>query len=545
MKIRTNISKISFLWLIVVLTSCEKYLEIEPKDQVTDATIWSNTDNAGLFLNNIYSDLPRVYNDTDPIDNYSDDAMNDLNYTYSRTTYAQSIYTPVNGPSQWGEYSKIRKCNLFIKNVQSSVFSEGWKKQKLAEARFLRAYSYHLLWMYHGGVPIITDVLSQNSQGDEIYRKRNTKQETFKFIIDELTTSYIDLPLKSDAGRATRGAALTLKGWCELFEASPLNNPSNDQQKWILAANTNKQVIELGVYDLFNDYQTMFYEDNNNNIEEIFSRQYLANTPLGGSREGFTGPHKAGGENKSFGGVRPTHDLVQQYFMKNGLPITDPASGYDPQNPYKDREKRFYQSISYDGAEWLGNLMIYKVGSGSLLEFDPTDARAGANTGYDLVKGMNPKYAIHGDNKMNSASQKFFRYAEVLLSYAEAQNEASGPDPSVYAAINKVRVRSALPGLRSGLTQNEMRAAIRQERRVELAFEQKRLLDLLRWKIAEINLNRNLLGMRIDNVNGKWVYSVVPAVGGVRKFNANKNYLWPIPQSAMDKNSKLTQNDNY
>lgn len=527
-------------------TSCKKYLEVESKSLVTDASVWASPQNADLFLNDIYAGLPRDYNNSDPVDNYSDDAMNDLNYTYSRVTFSQSIYTPNDGPNYWNSnYSNIRKCNLFIKNVSASDLSAEWKTKRLAEARFLRAFYYQILWINYGGVPIITDVLDQSSQGDDIYRARNTPEETFKFISDELAAISGDLPLRADQGRASRGAALTLKGWCELFEASAFRNPTNDLSKWAKAAATNKQVIDLDIYSLFPDYQTMFYEENNNNVEEIFSRQYVGGTALGGSREGLTAPHNVAGESKSFGGVRPTQDLVQEYFMANGLPITDPASGYDPQHPYENREKRFYQSICYDGAQWLGVTMVYKVGSGSQNEFDPGDSRGGSNTGYDLVKGMDPKYAVHGDNKISSASQKFFRYAEVLLSYAEAQNEAVGPDASVYDAVNEVRRRSDLPNLTPGMDQEKMRKAIRQERRVELAFEQKRLMDLIRWKIAEVNLNRNLLGMRIDNVGGNWVYSVVPAAGGQRKFDANKNYVLPIPQSARDKNSELIQNPNY
>lgn len=542
-------STIPLLLLIMAImsfASCKKYLEVESKSLVTDATAWASSQNADLFLNDIYSGLPRYYNISDPIDNYSDDALCDLSNQYSRVTFAMSIYTPNDGPNYWNSnYSNIRKCNLFIKNVTASDLSAEWKTKRLAEARFLRAFYYQILWINYGGVPIITDVLDQSSQGDDIYRARNTSEETFKFITDELAAISGDLPLRADQGRASRGAALTLKGWCELFEASAFRNPSNDLSKWATSAATNKQVMDLGVYSLFPDYQTMFYEGNNNNSEEIFSRQYVGGTALGGSREGLTAPHNVAGVSKSFGGVRPTQDLVQEYFMANGLPISDPASGYDPQHPYQNREKRFYQSICYDGAQWLGTTMVYKVGSGSQNEFDPGDFHMGSNTGYDLIKGMDPKYAVHGDNKISSASQKFFRYAEVLLNYAEAQNEAVGPDESVYNAINKVRDRSDLPGLTLGMTQEEMRNAVRQERRVELAFEQKRLMDLIRWKTAEVNLNRNLLGMRIDNVGGNWVYSVVPAAGGQRKFDANKNYVLPIPQSAIDKNSRLIQNPNY
>lgn len=530
---------------ILIATSCNKFLDVLPKSQVSDGTLWTNTGNADLFLNGIYASLPRAYNTADPIDNYSDDSMNDLIYEYSRSTFAMSNFDASNGPNQWQHFANIRKCNLFISKAEQSQLPDDWKKKRLAEARFLRAYFYHILWMNHGGVPIIKDVLNYNEQGDEIFRARATSEEVFTFINEELEEISDELPERSDIGRATKGAVLTLKGWCELFWASALNNPSNDKVRWEKAAQTNQQVIDLGLYDLFSDYQAMFYEENNNNIEEIFSRQYLGGTTLGGSREGLTGPSSAGEVSRSYGGVRPTQNLVDAYFMANGLPITDPASGYNPQDPYKNREKRFYQSISYNGAEWLGFEMVYVKGSGSKNEIDLSDGNFGSNTGYDLVKGMNPKYAIQGDQKLNSANQKFFRFAEVLLSYAEARNEAYGPDLSVYESVNQVRQRSELPPLKAGMTQSEMRRAIRQERRVELAFEQKRLFDLFRWKTAEVELNGNLKGMKIEKRGNDLFYTVIDAAGGKRSFYPEKNYVFPIPQTAIDRNKNLVQNPNY
>jgi len=525
-----------------VLASCNDYLELSPTDRITDGIVWSTTTNADAFLNNIYVGLPRYYNDSDPIDNFSDDAMGGVLGNYSRTTFTLAAYNASNAPNYWsGNYSNIRKCNLFLEKILDSELPEDWKKVRIAEARFLRAFFYHTLWIFYGGVPIIKETLNLTEQGDAIFRSRNTDEETFNFIVSELEAIANELPLTTEAGRATRGAALTLKGWVELYYASPLKNPGNDVNRWRKAAETNKRVIDLGAYDLFPNFQTMFYEENNNNIEEILSRQYLGGTTLGGSREGLQGPFNVGGESKSWGGVRPAHDLVHEFFMANGLPIDDPNSGYNQNTPYANREKRFYYTVTYDGAQWLGQTMIYRVGSGSLIEY----AKA-SPTGYDLVKGMNPKYATHGDQRLNSASQKIFRYAEVLLNYAEAQNEASGPDKSVYQAINKIRARVELPPLKPGLSQEEMRRSIRQERRVELAFEQKRLFDIYRWKIAEVVLNRPAMGMKIESgPNGTTIATVEPAAGGERKFYPEKNYLLPIPQSALDKNKLLTQNPNY
>jgi len=465
---------------------------------------------------------------------------------YSFTTYAQSNYTPNTVRDDWTpSYNNIRQCNLFIQKVTESVLPESWKKLRLAEAKFLRAYFYQILWISYGGVPIITDVLDKKTQGDSIFRARNTSDETVAFITNECASSAKDLPAKSDAGRATSGAALTLKGWCELFQASPLKNPGNDKARWALAAATNKQIIDMNIYSLFPDYETMFYEENNNNAEVIFDKAYLGGTALGGSREGLQGAWIVGGVQRAFSAPNPTQKLVDAYFMANGLPITDPASGYDSQNPYLNREKRFYQSIVYDGSFWLGFEMELWIGSGSPNTLDLSSANEATNTGYYFRKGLNPKYAKNGNLRLNSAHFIIFRYGEVLLSYAEAQNEASGPNNSVYEAINKVRQRSNLPPLVPNLNQAQMRDAILQERRVELSFEHKRWPDLLRLKTAEINLNGPFHAMKVEKVGGKKVYTVISAPNGTRIFYANKNYLLPVPQNVLDKNLKLIQNPNY
>ena len=231
--------------------------------------------------------------------------------------------------------------------------------------------------------------------------------------------------------------------------------------------------------------------------------------------------------------------------MANGLPIDDPNSGYDPQDPYSNREKRFYESLVYDGSEWAGAVIVMKQGVGSKNETDLASKNESTNTGYYIRKGLNPAYAINGNNRQNSANYIILRYAEVLLGYAEAQNEAVGPDQSVYDAINKVRARVDLPPLEEGLSQDEMREAIYQERRVELAFEDKRYFDLLRLKLAEEKLNGVMHAMLIEEVGGNVVYTVIPATQGEMVFHPEKNYLFPIPQSAIDRNPNLTQNPGY
>ena len=548
-KIINNLSGkvLTLLITILVMTSCQDYLEITPKDRISDLSVWTSKSTAELFLNGIYGIIPDEYNTSDNEEFYTDNILSTYGSSYSRATYALAAYTPTNGPSKWSLYTYIRKCNVFITNVTVSELDETWRTLRLAEARVIRAYLYMLLCTRHGGVPVITDVLNQSTQGDEIFRARNTFEDTYQFIINECAEITDNLPVKAaENGRVTKGAALTLKAFCELFYASPLYNKTNDLNRWKTAAATYKQVIDLNAYTLFSNLGTLFLEANNYNSEVIFSKGKKGGTSMGGSREGLWGPLKVNNVNKAFGYANPTQNLVDQYFMANGLSITDPGSGYDPQNPYLNREKRFYNDILYDGASWLGYPVYFWIGSGDEMTFDFGDAGDASNTGYAYIKGLNPTYSnTFGDNKLSSGNYIIFRYAEVLLSYAEAQNEAIGPDESVYSAVNKVRTRVSLPGLSTGLTQAQMRDAIRHERRVELAMEEKRWVDLIRWKIAETVLNGTVHAMRIEKVNGVKKYTVVNAPGGTKKFDATKNYLWPIPQTAMDQNENLTQNPNY
>lgn len=553
---KINIKNLSGLLLIVSMMgsySCKKSLDsslgVLPHDRLTDATVWTDEGTADLFLNDIYGQLPDGNNWYDPFDNWSDNSICAFGWPNSRNEAQQANFTPSTltfgdllNVFDWGtNYNLVRKTNLFIAKVTASGLSEDYKKKRIAEARFLRAYFYHLLWMSYGGIPVITVPLSVSSQGDSIFYARNSFDETFKFITDELGSIAIDLPETNDPGRATTGAALTLKGWCELFA-----------HKYTDAAATNRQIIDsLGngkVYDLFPDYGTLFLPEGNANKEGIFYRQYIPRVK-GGRYEGTNAAtFTKGGAETSWGGVDPTQELVDDYEMDNGLPISDPTSGYNAQNPYVRREKRFYQSIVYDSSFWYDGIIFTRQGIGSPNEIDLSDHNDATQTGYYLRKRCNDKITLGSDNWdgfTGGQNYYYFRYAEVLLNYAEAQNEAAGPDPSVYDAINKVRARAALPPLPDGLSQDAMRIDIRRERRIELAFEDKRWWDLIRWNIAHINLNKQLHGIAITGSGANLKYTPVTTPGGNRKFDAAKNYLFPIPQAALDQNKKLTQNPGY
>ena len=246
--------------------------------------------------------------------------------------------------------------------------------------------------------------------------------------------------------------------------------------------------------------------------------------------------------------------------MANGKPITDPTSGYDPQNPYVGRERRFYKWIVYDGApykmDWMSTTdtiytRIDKVRK-SLNEID-FGLNDWTNTGYYFKKKLNPP--TRPAQGQSGANYIYFRYTEVLLGYAEAQNEAVGPDASVYSAINAIRARVSLPALTAGLSQSQMRDAIRQERRVELCFENKRFFDIKRWKIGEQVMTVDLHGMKIENTvpsnnSGVWKYTPIglsdPPSTTIHPHSfVAKGYMQPIPVPVLNQNPKLVQTPGY
>lgn len=563
MKIKTLI-KIGLLSLSTLLSSCEDWLEIDPNDRFGDNVVWGSEDNANMFLNDIYNQLPHLNNETQCLEQYSDNSYVGAEWMNARTT----IYTAALSPTSWipgpwdmwkwgrqnngdakGQYERIRSCNLFINKVTESNFSEDFKKEKIAEARFLRAWFYHYLWMAYGGVPIITKVLNNNVDSD-IFYPRETAQKTFEFIDNELEAIKDSLPVTRDAselGRATKGAALALKGWIELFHASTLRNPQNDKTRWNKAALTLKQIIDLDIYHLQPSILDLWTETTNNNPEVIFDFQMSKQN--GGRREGLFGPVFVKGVQASWGNMQPTQELIDDYCMANGLPISDPNSGYDPNHPYENREKRFYQSILYDGAMWQGEEIITRVGVGSPNEIDLSSSSDVTNTGYYTRKTIDE--SVNGaDNLQMSngmANYIFFRYADVLLMYAEASLEA-GDKPTAIEYLNLVRTRGGnMPSIEatypSGVTDSQLREIIRRDRRIELAFEDKRYWDIIRWKICDGEngvMNKPVGGMLIQDTNGDGIWEYTYHEVCKRSF-LPRMYYQPIPQYVIDKNPVIRQ----
>lgn len=582
-KYNKDIAKVFLFGILVIsIGSCKKdgFLEVPGTSILTNKTTFETQANADLFVNNIYSRLPDGNNGTDQTlegwtDNNNCTATGHTGQALIRSG-ALSSGNATNGPdNQLGwqrNYENIRSCNVFLKEAETkkSTYDAAWYVQRVAEVRALRAFFYSILFRNYGGLPLITIPLN-NKDGSDIFYARATIDETVAFIAADCDAAAAVLPLtqaSKDVGRITKGAALMIKGDVELFAASPLVNKTKDLAKWAKAAATLKSVMDLNVYSLFKTsngpatgpgplainsttgkgsassaYRDQFLAINNWNSETILARGY-ALPGKGHRREGFMGPVKVNGGTQAWGGFSPTQNLVDDYEMDNGKAITDPTSGYDPQHPYKDRESRFEQTIIYDGSYWQGDIMKTRLGGDN--EIDLGAKGDISNTGYYARKTLDE--SIKGQSSFaapNISNYIFYRYAETLLSYAEAQNEAlAAPDQSVFDAVNEVRGRVLLPVVPPTTNKNDMRIIIRRERRVELAFEDRRWYDIRRWEITtkyEAVLTKPMYGMSIDPSSGTLVYTKV--AGFQNKYFEYMNWL-PIPVDVTNANPKLEGHNN-
>jgi hypothetical protein len=381
------------------------------------------------------------------------------------------------------------------------------------------------------------------------------------YIVSECSSVAASLPLvriREDYGRASGGAALALKARVLLFAASPLFNgggiePGNnvtgyavaDPERWKLAADAALTVMNTAAYSLNEDNTTApgygFYKLFTLRVNP----EYILAKMQGGNRE-LESAWQPPSRNGAKGGF-PYQEFVDAFNMANGLPITDPASGYDPNDPYRNRDPRLAYSVIRDQMPLIQNtglkepVNIYLGPDGKGVSQDAV--HAGTPTGYYTNKMLDENIAanfIHGSNRCFP----LMRYAEVLLNYAEATNEYTGPTQEVYNAVELVRKRAGLQPyqLAAGLTKEQMREAIRAERRVELAFEGHRFWDVRRWKIAEQTENKQMNGMEVRRNGSNVTYTIFP----VRKHNFRKAmYLWAIPQGETAKSPELKQNPSW
>ncbi len=530
---------------IIATSSCSKRYEKEPLENITEDYIWDVTDSAGIyarnFLQNTYTFLPNGYNRIDGsiLCAASDDAIpsqNGSNVAFLSNGGLSPVFNP---DDAWAKnYEGIRKANTFLANIdkvpmRDAQLKEWWR----AEARFLRSIFYFELVKRYGGIPLIGNKVF--TLEDDLQIPRNTFEECVNFIVSECDDIKAKLRIDpiddGNLGRITRGGALALKAKILLIAASPLNNPTSDPALWKKAADAASDIVSLNVFALEPNFANVFITRKNKEVILAFQRGQTSDVETSNAPVGYTTPI-------SNGLTSPTQNLVDAYGMKNGLAITDAGSGYLPNDPYKagTRDPRFYLTVFTNGTQWLRRPV--QTFEGGLDK--PGGALVQTKTGYYMRKFMGD---MSNQTSYPTQTHNFilFRYAEVLLNFAEAQNEFAGPIVEVYKAVEDIRKRAGLVpfALKAGITKEQMRDVIRNERRTEMAFEEQRYWDVRRWKIAENVYNKPLRGMQITkNPDGTFAYKIIDVSTPVF---TSRMYRYPIPYSEIIKNKNLKQNDGW
>ncbi len=541
------------------LSSCNGFLDREEDSFIDKTATFDSYNRTKQYLTYAYTLLP------DGLNRFSREAMlasatDDAEFAIESAEIQQfnnGSWNALNNPDDvWNRYfSGISKCCTLLENTnhvnldisrldpdKQVEYANSLKDIRMwrAEARFLRAYFHFELLKRYGPIPIVTSTLSIN--GNYENTPRPTMKEVVDFIAKECDIAADTLELTpwrnvNDAfGRATKGAALALKSRLLLYAASPLYvdfgdtneaNKPTDVALWKSAADAAKAVIDLNQYELASSYADLFKNDFQNK-EYIFVRRYAANSDF--EKSNF--PVSFGGK----GGTNPSQNLVDDYEMLDGTPFdwNDPAKAAQP---FENRDARL-------GATILMNMAPFK---GKKVATYPEGADASPNpnatkTGYYLRKFLNEDVNIQTGGSSSGHVVPLFRLAEIYLNYAEALNECDPTNPDIALYLNKVRNRASLPNV-SALSQEQMRAVIQHERRVELAFEEHRSWDVRRWKIASSTLGAPLMGVQIERkpLGG---YTYMPVKVEQRVFQP-KMYWYPIPQSEVLKLKQWKQNNGW
>ncbi|OAV72821.1 SusD family protein [Bacteroidales bacterium Barb6] len=512
------------------LLSCdENLLETIPNDRISSAIYWQTPNDALLAVNSLYDDLEGT-------NILSFDALTDIAHTNEpfeiQAYIEQGNYDALNTKiyNQWANaYKGIAAVNFFLENVEGIPFTdESLLKRYKAEARVLRAYQYLKLVPLFGDVPLI-------KQTQTLEESRRTPRElatvVWDFIdkeLEEVSGWLPDSYEAKDKGRITKWAALGLKARAALY--------AGDYRK---AADAAASIIGSGKYSLYPSYANLFLYEAENNQEVLLDKQFIKDL-YSNNVFSLLAPYSQKAANSQY---VPTKALADLYQTADGKDITDTNSGYDPNHPYDNRDPRLHFSLFLDG-DVLSNEVVFHPAPNSGTEDAIGHTYHNSTTGFNIKKYINKEdYANPSNSGINII---LLRYAEVLLTYAEAKIELHEIDNTVYEAINLVRngrVDVKLPSVSTGQSEAALREIVRKERAVELAFEGFRLADIRRWRIAESVLPGNIYGITyVDEDNQRKVVQVVSAS---RAFNPTRDYLWPIPQKERDLNPNLTQNENW
>lgn len=579
-----------FLFAFVIVSCNKDFLNKKSPTEFSSSDEWGDPALTATFINGIYNEIP------------SGLAMNAGNVDESRSRDADGlnfnnmIITQDDGEyGNWsGSYSAIRHCNVALTNISKATFDQTLidgvtlKDRMLGEVHFLRAYFYFRLTNYYGGVPIIQNVYGLN---DSFKIAQSSYADCIKFIVSDLDSAADMLPVIQSGdndGRATKGAALSLKSRVLLYAASDLHNPNKNGAitsgyshpellgytsgdpvaRWQAAKDAAKAVIDLGVYSLYKpnpgsaSEATQNYSDlftSTKSVEDIFVKYSSAST--GGGYDGWNiAPNGWYGN----AGVGALNELVDAYNMIDGSKFSRSIPA-EAEQPYKDRDPRFYATVLFEGNKYRqrpADLVAYDpIGVGQfgtwetwsngkmvpIYGLDTRNSIANSWNGNEcaatMLKFLNKSVDIQKGHQ--DLTLRWIRYGEILLNYAEASIQL-GQEDEARTYINMIRKRAFMPDIStSGAA---LMSDYRNERRIEMAYEDQRFFDVRRWMIGP-EAYHDVHGVQIVyKLNPDHTTATIPTITPIvirpGKWD-NKAYFFPITRSELNKNDKLIELPGY
>lgn len=598
--------------------SCnDSFVDTKPLDQLSENVVWGDASLATAFVSELYGGLGQGGFDEQMLASLTDETM----FTHpgrNITTHTEGRINPadpgwINGTLSWPNmYTRIRAANLALKNLEKPQFDNPTLVDRLkGESKFMRAYYYHQLVRYYGGVPIIDKAFALTDA--DFLTERSTMDACINFIVKDLDEAATLLTGKTlEKGRATQAAALALKSRMLLYAASDLYDAATAKAKSKAMASFSKpelltytvgsrterwqkaQAAAKAVLDLpglgfqlgltapataeqgTTNYLNQSLSRNGGQAELIFARYFInAKTENGGRQGLFNGPN---GYN-NWAGNTPIQELVDDYEMMDGTKFSWSNAAHKAA-PYDNRDPRLKSTLMYEGSPWkprsasaspldpanqiqTGEYEVI-VGGTKKIHFGLDTRKSsiedwnGSYTGYYMRKFTDPSPAIVDQNTWQSIPWPFLRYTEAVLNYVEASIEL-GQDDVAKTWLNKIRFRAGMPAITE--TGDALRQRYRNERRIEMVFEEQRYHDARRWMIAPTTLGRkaSIVGIKgtlkagktvsvykYDPTNYDYTYTISQIDPGKENRNwDDKIYFLPIHRDEMNRNNKLVQNPGY
>ncbi|MEK9604385.1 MAG: RagB/SusD family nutrient uptake outer membrane protein [Flavobacteriaceae bacterium] len=581
---------ILYLTLAVTFSGCEDVLDKEPLDRISEVAVWQDQRLADAYLTDVYAraNFRHLHSSSTGLGLISAMADEMIQFAPWQQPNA-AIATPMNsetlfGPLNYWRYNDIRKLNIFIDEVGSSeAFDQEYKSKRLGEARWLRAYFYFNMVIRYGGIPLITTAQSLDDDEETLFVSRNTEKEIYDFVDTEMSAIFNDLPdaHEGEPGRVSKWAAKALQSRSNLYAGSiarfgevQLNGvvgiPASDESSyWQKSYNASKELIDNSPHSLYNTYpddpmlnhKQLFVDEIENNPEVIFTERFDAASTFG-HHLSVTAVHAdfAFAWNSNF---RPYLDIAEKFEFIDGTSGEIPRDQYATKEwtmdeLFHNRDPRFKAAFLYNESDFWGKKAYFheksivdgaEVKSGVLPDGTPAKASNRSfeprpkplRQGFLLRKFLDESPGEQQEGGQSSEDYHIFRLGETYLNLAEAAFYL-GKTGEALAALNTIRARAGMPAKAS--IDEEV---IRNERAVELVFEEHRFWDLRRWRIAEEVLNETMhkgLSFIYNHDTKKYKISVKNAIRSPRVFLSH-HYYYPLTLTKLSDNPNLVENPGY